>query len=105
MIDSIDELLAELRGYVAENMLMQAYMELGDYQKAGDTLIKVLRVYASEVALVQQLPKVDRIFVKHLKSPDKAIEIYRNVQQNTENSKLKEILGKKIAFLEANEGK
>jgi len=99
------ENVKKVRGYVSSNLLIQSYMELGDYEKAGKTLESVLAVYASEVAFVQQLPKVDRIFVKHLKSPSKAIEIYRNVQQNTKNSKLAEILGKKIAFLEANEGK
>ncbi len=90
----------KILGYVASSMLREAYINLGDYEQAGKIVEDTISDYPSQVTFVQQLPYVELIFVNKLKRPEKAIEIYKNVQEKTQDDKIKEILQDKISELE-----
>lgn len=86
-------------GYYAGNMLVQTFMVLDRYEEAGSVLKNMIVVYP-EMLAVRQLPYVELIFVKTLKKPEEAIEIYRYIMVKTKDHKLKKFLEAKIDELE-----
>lgn len=86
-------------GYYAGNMLVQTYMVLDRYEEAGSVLKNMIVIYP-EMLAVRQLPYVDLIFVKTLKKPEEALEIYRYIVVNTKDHRLKKFLEAKIDELE-----
>jgi len=86
-------------GYYAGNMLVQTYMALDRYEEAGSVLKNMIVIYP-EMLTVRQLPYVELIFVKILKKPAEALEIYKYITINTKDHKLKKFLETKIDELE-----
>ena len=83
-------------GYAASNLLVQAYMALDKYEEAGGVVQATIANYPSMMTLVQQLPYVELIYIKALKKPEKAIEIYTAILKNTKDPKIQEFLKGKI---------
>jgi len=88
-------------GYAASTLLGQTYMTLEQYEQAGKVVEDTINNYPADQTFAQQLPLAESIFVKMLKRPEKAVEIYKYVQEKTNNKELKEILKKKIGELES----
>ena len=86
----------QILGYAATNILFEVYMKLARYEDAGRVVESTIKNYSSLVATTQYLPYVDEVFVKILKRPDKAIEIYQYIIANTNVDRLKEMLEKKV---------
>ncbi len=83
-------------GYAASNMLRESYVSLKNYEQAGKVIEDTINKYPSLQLITQQLPYVEILYVYALKRPEKAIEIYKNVQGMTENTQIIEVLQKKI---------
>lgn len=86
-------------GYIASKLSLQTYINSGNYEEAGKKLEEALNKYKNMTALTQLLPQVENIFVKELKRPEKAIEIYENIKESTYDDRLKRYLDKKIDLL------
>jgi len=87
------------RGYAAASLLLQAYIELGEYEQAGKTVEDIINNYPQLIVLVQQVVNIDSIFIKKLNKHEKAIELYKLIKTKTKNPELKGALDKKIEFL------
>lgn len=90
----------KMLGYAASMLLLQAYLAIKDHEQAGRVVKETIYNYPSAMALVQLLPYVDLIYVKILKKPESAIEIYNHVKDKTDDVKLKKFLQKKSEELE-----
>lgn len=88
-------------GYLASNFLMQSYVNLKKYEEAGKVVEDTINNYPSKFTYAQHLPNVEFIFVKTLKKPEKAIEIYKSVIEKTDDNKLKKTLKERIELLRA----
>jgi tetratricopeptide (TPR) repeat protein len=88
-------------GYAAANLLLQAYLNLKQYEQAGKTLEDTVNNYPELPSLVQQMPNIELIFVKKLKEPEKAIAVYNSIKEKTNNSKLLKFIEERIKTLEA----
>lgn len=91
----------ESAGYMAANFLVKAYLNLRQYEQAGKTLEGVLYTYPQLPLLAQQLPNIDLIFIKLLKKPEKAIEVYTNIKERVREPELKKALQQRIEALKA----
>ncbi len=89
----------KMLGYIASTLLIQTYMSLENYEKAGVVIEETLDKYPSQMTLIQLLPQLENIFVKKLNRPEKAISIYKKIKENVKNEKLNEFLNKKIDAL------
>ncbi|MCK4463876.1 MAG: hypothetical protein KAU58_06155 [Candidatus Omnitrophica bacterium] len=87
-------------GYSSSNFLVQTYMGLENYEEAGNVVNDTIINYPTMMTLVQQLPYVELIYVKTLKQPEKATEIYNYIINKTKDDKLKKFLQDKITELE-----
>ena len=87
-------------GYVAASLLTQTYMYLGKYEQAGAVVINTINNYPGNQTLMQQLPYVELIYARLLKSPQRAIEVYKNIIEQSKDSKLKNFLKGRIKELE-----
>jgi len=90
-------------GYLASNFLMQSYVNLRKYEAAGRVIEDAIDNYPSKLTYLQHAPNVETIFVKILKKPQKAIEIYSRMKDKTDDNKFREFLEKKINDLKAGE--
>lgn len=90
----------ELLGYIATNLLVQAYLGLKDYEQAGAIVEDTINAYPYLQTVTQQLPNVELIFVKKLNSPKRALAIYHNVKAQTEDQRLIKLLDEKIKTME-----
>ena len=88
-------------GYQALALGRDAYLSVKEYEKAGGLVKYLLDGYLSPLALNQQLPYVELIYVKTLKKPEKAVEIYKSIIDKVKDGKLKEALNKRIDAIEA----
>ena len=88
-------------GYKASTLLRDAYLGAKEYEKAGEVVKDIINNYFSQVALVEQLPYVEPIYVNTLKTPGKAIEIYKSIIEKAKDKKLEELLNKKIEAIKA----
>ena len=86
-------------GYISYTLLLQTYINSGNYDKAGKILGDTIDKYRSGMTLNQLLPQVEIIYVKELQQPEKAIEIYKSIQQNYKDERLNKILQKRIDAL------
>ena len=91
---------AKILGYAAESLLIQTYLELNDYENAGNTVEAIIKDYLSPMALSQNLPYVELIFVDRLKKPERAIAIYNDVIAKVKDERVKKILQGRITKLE-----
>ena len=89
----------KLIGYIASKLLLQTYINSGNYEQAGRKLEEDLGKYKNMMALTQLLPQVENIFVKELKRPEKAIEVYESIKEGTYDDRLKTFLDRKIDLL------
>jgi len=87
-------------GYVSANILVQIHITLENYEEAGKVIKENVSDYPSTTTLAQQMAFVDLVFVKTLKRPEEALEIYERIKETTESSRLKEFLQTKIDELE-----
>jgi len=88
-------------GYMASTLLIQTYMNLKDFEAAGSALEATLINYASLASFNQLLPLVEIIYVDKLKSPERAIALYRKSETLIyKGNRIKELIDKRIATLE-----
>ena len=92
-------------GYTASKLLLQTYINSGNYEQAGKTLENALGKYKNMTALTQLLPQIENVFVTELKRPEKAIEVYESIKEGTYDDRLKTFLDKKIDLLKKNSKK
>ena len=83
-------------GFAASDLLRQAYMDIGKYEAAGMVVENTLYNYSIPLTFEKYLPLVETIYVQTLKRPSKAIEIYSNLIEKTENAEFKKFLQRKI---------
>jgi len=86
-------------GYAAATMKTEIYYKIGQYEDAGKSIEYTIMNYPSEIAITQQLPYIQEIYLKALKRPDKVIELYEYIITITENEKLKTALRGQIKRL------
>jgi len=86
-------------GYAASNFQILCLMDLNRYEEAGGVVEKLLKGYPLKITFLHQLPYIELIYVKNLKRPEKAIELYRYVKTKTDNEKLLAVLDEKIGQL------
>ncbi|MFH1664737.1 MAG: tetratricopeptide repeat protein [Candidatus Omnitrophota bacterium] len=79
-------------GYAASDMLVQVYIYTGKFDEAGKTVEGIISDYPSGVALVRQVPYIELIFVKMLKRPGKAAELFRKMEKETDDDRIKQYL-------------
>jgi tetratricopeptide (TPR) repeat protein len=89
----------KMLGYTASKLLIQVYMDTGNYEEAGRVLEETINNYRSGITLEQLLPQVENVFVIKLKQPDKAIEIYKSIKEKFKDERLNKFLDKKIAAI------
>lgn len=89
------------RGYASANLLIRAYMELEQYEEAGREVENTIKNYPKLLPLMQQVPNIDRIFIKKLNNIDKAIELYRSMKLKTNDHEFLGLIDEKIKALEA----
>lgn len=89
------------RGYAAANLLIRTYMELEQYEQAGEAVEEAIHLYPKLLPLAQQLANIDLIFIKELNKPEKAVEMYHKIKTKTDDPNLTQILDEKIKVLEA----
>ena len=87
-------------GYWASTYLVISYLNLKRFEDAGRVVEEIINSYPGTASYTQHLPSVEYIFVKQLKEPQKALGIYKSVQQKTNNAQLQAVLKKKISELE-----
>ncbi|MDD5584891.1 MAG: tetratricopeptide repeat protein [Candidatus Omnitrophica bacterium] len=87
-------------GYVASNFLTQAYINLKRYEEAGESIENTIANYPSVFTYMKQLPAADYIYVKLLNNPAKAIAVYKQVREKTNDAKFSKLIQARIAELE-----
>lgn len=83
-------------GYTAAVCLVDSYLRLNNYEIAGKYMEDAIKNYPSDQTYIQFLPKIEEIYVKKLQKPEKAMEIYESMKNQTKDAKLKDFLDKKI---------
>jgi len=86
----------KMLGYIASTLLIQTYMKMEEYEKAGAVLKDTVDTYMNQRTLFQLLPLVENIIVTKLKNPEKAAEIYKTILARSKDVKLNKILQKRI---------
>ena len=89
-----------LAGYASANLLVYAYMYLGQYEEAGKTAVDALNTYPLPLSLRDQMQNVDIIYLNMLKRPQEAIEIFRGVREKTKDPRAQKLLDRHIADIE-----
>jgi len=89
-------------GYAALNMLLAAHLGKKDYAEVGTLIEYALDTYPPQLTIPEYLRYIDYIYIKELKSPERAIAIYRKIKGKAEDSRLKEALDKKITEIKNN---
>lgn len=90
-------------GYASSNLLVQTYISLERYEEAGEVVADIIAGYPTTATFIQQLPYVELIFLKALKRPQKATEIYKHILEKAEDDRLSNFLQEKIKELEKRE--
>ncbi|MFA6320575.1 MAG: tetratricopeptide repeat protein [Candidatus Omnitrophota bacterium] len=88
-------------GYTASVLLIQSYLNMNDYEAAGNMVDKTLHKYASRLSFMQLLPYVENIYIKKLNQPEKAIELYKYVMDKIKDPRMIKLLNKKIEEIKA----
>ena len=57
--------------------------------------------YASPLAFAQLLPLVEKIYIKELNAPEKAVESYKFILGKTKDKRMVKFLNNRIANIEA----
>lgn len=91
----------KMLGYIASTLLMQAYLNLRDYNGAGKAVEDAFNNYPYQLTVAQFLPYVEPIFIGKLNKPEKALKIYKNLKEKTRDAKLIRLLETRIKKLEA----
>lgn len=89
----------KLVGYAAASLLMQAYLNLEEFELAGKVAEDAMTNYPYDESYMQHLPYIELIYVSTLKNPQKALEIYKNIREKTKNKKLLNLLNIRIKKL------
>jgi tetratricopeptide (TPR) repeat protein len=90
----------QIPGYASANLLMYAYMELGQYEQAGKVVEDIINHYPKLLIFSHQLANIELIFIQQLRQPEKALEIYKNIRAKTDNCELKKELEQRIKAIE-----
>ena len=80
---------------------MQAHIRLEEYPQAAEVVQDTLENYPGNATVAQQVPNIELIFIKLLKKPEQALEIYRDLRKKSENPKINQFLERKISQLES----
>lgn len=86
-------------GYASLSMLIRTYINMKRHQDAGKVIEDVIAEYPKAGTVIQQSPYIDLVFVKELKTPEKAIEIYTLAKERTDNSNIQKFFQKKIQLI------
>ncbi|MFH0731618.1 MAG: tetratricopeptide repeat protein [Candidatus Omnitrophota bacterium] len=86
-------------GYMAATLLVQSYVGLTKFEDAGKMVQDIINNYPSPSTFEQQLPAVEFIYVKTLKMPQQAIQIYSDMKEKAVDNRFKAILEKRIEAL------
>lgn len=92
-------------GYTAANLLLRTYIQMRRYDDAGKTAERIVDTYNNRLTLLQQLPNIELLFVRIMRNPDKAIEIYNRIKTKTDEPELRKALEQRIAELTAQKRK
>ncbi len=79
-------------GYAASDLLVQVYIYIGEAAKAGEIVESIISEYPTGIALVNQVPYIELIFVKTLKNTDKAVELYNEMIKKSDDDRVKKYL-------------
>jgi tetratricopeptide (TPR) repeat protein len=85
-----------INGYAAANLLLRVYMDRRQYEKAGKTVQDIINNYPLMLSFRDQLPNIEIIYVKLLNRPEKAVEIFKSIQDKVKDPKIKEFLQKRM---------
>lgn len=84
-------------GYSAASLLAQCYLDRKQFEEAGNAVSDIIEHYPPLLAVSQQLPAVEMIYVRALKRPERAIEIFKRVRERATDSRMIKFLDQKIA--------
>lgn len=87
------------QGYTAANLLLRTYIQMKRYEEAGRTAERIVDTYNNRLTLLQQLPNIELLFVRIMRNPDKAIEIYNRIKAKADEPGLRKALEQRIAEL------
>jgi tetratricopeptide (TPR) repeat protein len=83
-------------GFIASTLLLQTYINTRNYEEAGRILEETMNTYMGQPVVLQLLPQVENIFVTKLNNPQKAVEIYKSINEKIGDGKLRKALQKRI---------
>ncbi len=90
----------QLLGYAAASILVETYTQLDRWTEAGNMVQDIIRDYPSDVTYMQQIPKIEDIFVKNLKQPAKAVALYKDIINKAQDPQLITFVDERITALE-----
>lgn len=86
-------------GYEASTKLMETYLNLKQYEDAGEAIKELIKEYPGSSTVLKHLAYIDLIFLQRLQAPDEAIEIYQHGIEHAGNDKIREYFQKKIELI------
>jgi len=89
----------KMLGYAASGFMIQALLNNKDYARAGSAVEGIINKYPANFTLNRYLPYIEHIYVRELKQPAKAIEIYSKLREKSKDKQFNEVLDKRIAEL------
>ncbi len=87
------------RGFIALSMLLELYGKFRLYEKAGETIKRIIVAYPMDTAYAHVLPFIDTIYMKRLNEPNRALDMYEIIGEKTGDEKLKRFIHGKISEL------
>ena len=87
-------------GLVVSLLLVQTSLNSKDYEMAGRSIESTLEKYPSAITYRQLLPYVDLVFIEKLSQPQRAIAIYKNLEEKSADERMKKALQTKISSIE-----
>ncbi|MBF0217255.1 MAG: hypothetical protein HQL30_09725 [Candidatus Omnitrophica bacterium] len=77
-------------GYAASDMLVQVYIYTGKWEEAGMAVTGIISEYPADTAMIHQAPYIELIYVKSLKRPEKARELFVKIIEKTGDERIKQ---------------
>ena len=87
-------------GYMSSNLLLESHIRLGQYEEAGKVIESTLNDYPFLNSYTQLIPRIEYVYVQMLKDNKKAVEIYTEMKNKTEDARFKDHIDKRIGQLE-----
>ena len=86
-------------GYMSANLLLESRIRLGQYEEAGRVIESTLNDYPFLNTYTQLIPRIEYVYVQMLKDKQKAINIYTQIKDSSEDTRLREYIDKIIDHL------